>query len=403
MAEPFNPPAPDLPGKPFVEDWVPPATSTLDIDWAKLRTIELSLLDHPDPAVVQQLVDTCREAIRVDGFIFLTNYGVSIEQLHRQFSIAQYLHRNISEEDKERLHWNPDETGTFAGWKPRFGWRRDKGAHDGIEHFNYYAPQFESIDRIPTCMHPFFDEIVSFCNYLTYSVNRRLLKLLSKVLELNDDYLWDRVQSKVGPVGQGYFRQALYYPADDELSSRAGGTRMNGHCDYGTTTMLFSVPISSLQIWGRDEKWRYVPYTPGALVINIGETLELVSGGHFRATRHRVVDPPEDQRKEERLSLVLFQASEGDLRMEPAYGDLVFSESPLLKREGCIDSQGAYREFKRLREKGVPVPTNRQWREIQIADSHHPTDAAPNDTIVYVNGAKHIQREYLGVNILLPA
>lgn len=38
--------------------------------------------------------------------------------------------------------------------------------------------------------------------------------------------------------------------------------------------MLFSVPISSLQIWGRDEKWRYVKYNPGALVINIGETLE---------------------------------------------------------------------------------------------------------------------------------
>lgn len=38
--------------------------------------------------------------------------------------------------------------------------------------------------------------------------------------------------------------------------------------------MLFSVPISSLQIWGRDEQWYFVPYKPGALVINIGETLE---------------------------------------------------------------------------------------------------------------------------------
>lgn len=142
MAEAFNPPAADLPGKPFVEQWVPPSTTKLDIDWAQLRTIELSLLDSPDPKVVQNLVDTCRAAIRDDGFIFLTDYGVSYDQvsradrrriphvecanscqLHRQFSIAQYLHRNMSEEDKERLHWNPDESGTFAGWKPRFGWR----------------------------------------------------------------------------------------------------------------------------------------------------------------------------------------------------------------------------------------------------------------------------------------
>ena len=34
-------------------------------------------------------------------------------------------HRNITDEDKERLHWNPDESGTFAGWKPKFGWRVD--------------------------------------------------------------------------------------------------------------------------------------------------------------------------------------------------------------------------------------------------------------------------------------
>ncbi|KAL7421073.1 hypothetical protein Q5752_003957 [Cryptotrichosporon argae] len=397
MAAPYDPPSRDLPGKPFVPDWVPPPTSNENVAWAKLRTIHLDRLDSPDPAVVQELVDTCRQAIRDDGFIFLGDFGVSYNQLLRQFSIAQYLHQHTSEEDKERLHWDPDGTGTFAGWKPKYGWRHDKGNKDNIEHMNYYQPQFADINQVPTSMHPFFDEITAFCNYLTYSVNRRLLKLLSKVLELDDDFLWDRVQSKTGPVGQGYFRQALYYATDDDVAAVGGGTRMNGHCDFGTTTMLFSVPISSLQIWGRDEQWYYVPYKPGALVINIGETLELVSGGHFRATRHRVVDPPADQMRSDRLSIVLFQAAEGDLRMEPAY------ESPLLKREGCFDSQGAYREFRRLQARGVPVPTNREWRDVQIADAHHPTDAAPNDKIIYIDGAKHIQREYMNVNIILPA
>jgi hypothetical protein len=30
---------------------------------------------------------------------------------------------------------------------------------------------------------------------------------------------------------------------------------MHGHTDFGLTTLLFSVPISCLQIWGRDEKY----------------------------------------------------------------------------------------------------------------------------------------------------
>lgn len=67
---------------------------------------------------------------------------------------------------------------------------------------------------------------------------------------------------------------------------------MHGHTDFGLTTLLFSVPVSCLQIWGKDEQWYYVPYNPGSLVINIGETLEIVSGGHFKATRHRVYRPP---------------------------------------------------------------------------------------------------------------
>ena len=56
-------------------------------------------------------------------------------------------------------------------------------------------------------------------------------------------------------------------------------------------------------------------------MINIGDTLEIVSGGHFKATRHRVFKLPVDQLNEERLSLVLFNSSVGDLRMAPAQGE----------------------------------------------------------------------------------
>lgn len=167
------------------------------------------------------------------------------------------------------------------------------------------------------------DEIEAFCNYLTHSVNRRLLTLFSRVLELPDDYLWEKVQSHGSPTGEGYFRHALFRPVQKQTQEASKGLRMHGHTDFGLTTLLFSVPISCLQIWGRDEQWYYVPYKPGALVINIGDTLEIVSGGHFKATRHRVFRPPADQLNEERLSLVLFNSSVGDLRMAPAAGRFI--------------------------------------------------------------------------------
>ncbi|KAM5341947.1 hypothetical protein ACJ41O_014978 [Fusarium nematophilum] len=397
---PFNPPAADLPGKPSVPEWKAPPVTKQKENFAELTSIDLSLLDSDDPAVVEDLVRQVKRAIRDDGFLFLENYGISLEQLHRQFAIAQYMYNNISEEDKERLLFDPETTGVWSGYKHPYGFKRHRGPPDGIEQFNWYKKDWEdAANRVPTCLHPFMDEIEAFANYLTKSVNRRLLTLFSRVLELPDDYLWDNVQSHGSPTGEGYFRHALFRPVEKPTEEASKGLRMHGHTDFGLTTLLFSVPISCLQIWGHDEKWYYVPYKPGALVINIGDTLEIVSGGHFKATRHRVFKPPIDQRQDERLSLVLFNSSVGDLRMGPA------TASPLIQREGCVDDQGVYSEFKRRTDQGKLVPTNKQWREIQIATATDPTDTVRNRVgadQVLIDGKLMHQREYMGVKVVLP-
>lgn len=122
------------------------------------------------------------------------------------------------------------------------------------------------------------DEIEAFSTYLTQSVNRRLLTLFSRVLELPDDYLWDNVQSHGGPTGEGYFRHALFRPIEKQAAEASKGLRMHGHTDFGLTTLLFSVPISCLQIWGRDEKYVI------AILSRISETMLTSLGGTMRRT-----------------------------------------------------------------------------------------------------------------------
>lgn len=78
---PFNPPPADLPGKPYVAPWIPPPVTQEKHDFAELQTINLSLLDSDDPAEVDALVQQVKRAIREDGFLFLENYGVSLEQV----------------------------------------------------------------------------------------------------------------------------------------------------------------------------------------------------------------------------------------------------------------------------------------------------------------------------------
>lgn len=80
-------------------------------------------------------------------------------------------------------------------------------------------------------------------------------------------------------------------------------------------------------------------------------------------------------------------------------------ESPLIQREGCVEEQGVYKEFKRLTEQGQLVPSNREWREIQIATATDPTDAVQNRVgahQVVIDGKVMHQREYMGVRVVLP-
>jgi len=53
------------------------STVSDDSQGAQLHTIDLSLLNHPDPNVVDQLVELTRTAIKDDGFLYLDNYGMT--------------------------------------------------------------------------------------------------------------------------------------------------------------------------------------------------------------------------------------------------------------------------------------------------------------------------------------
>lgn len=88
---------------------------------------------------------------------------MALSQLNRQFSLAQYLYNNISDEDKARLLFDP-ETGLWSGYKHPYGFKRFRGAPDGIEQFNWYPREWKDPSFIPSCVQPFMDEIEAFCN-----------------------------------------------------------------------------------------------------------------------------------------------------------------------------------------------------------------------------------------------
>lgn len=77
----------------------------------------------------------------------------------------------------------------------------------------------------------------------------------------------------------------VHYPA-----TAAGSQGVGAHRDSGVLTLLLAEPGSQgLQVRaGQDGGWVDVPGRDGAFIVNIGELLELATGGYLRATEHRV-------------------------------------------------------------------------------------------------------------------
>lgn len=89
----------------------------------------------------------------------------------------------------------------------------------------------------------------------------------------------------------------LHYPAV-EPGKRVSPNRAGAHSDYGSLTLLFqrSNGGEGLQILPSSEpldspNWIPTGVVENALLVNIGDALELWSGAIFKSTLHRVVLP----------------------------------------------------------------------------------------------------------------
>ncbi|HEY5223689.1 MAG TPA: 2-oxoglutarate and iron-dependent oxygenase domain-containing protein [Microbacteriaceae bacterium] len=78
------------------------------------------------------------------------------------------------------------------------------------------------------------------------------------------------------------------YPGESDPTPKQG---VGAHRDGGVLTLLLVEPgKGGLQVEHEGE-WIDAPSVPGSFVVNIGEMLELATGGYLKATLHRVVSP----------------------------------------------------------------------------------------------------------------
>ena len=103
-----------------------------------------------------------------------------------------------------------------------------------------------------------------------------------------------------------------------------GAVRCATHSDFGTITFLLQDNCGGLEVLSRSGDWVPAPPMPGAVLLNVGDLMEIWTGGEIVATKHRVLVPEEERiRRTERISIVFFSFPDFDTMVQPPTGPAV--------------------------------------------------------------------------------
>ncbi|KAK0730908.1 hypothetical protein B0H67DRAFT_474493 [Lasiosphaeris hirsuta] len=277
------------------------------------------------PEARNHLADQIRQAMVTQGFFFVVNHGIAEADITRQVDIGYHILKNTSDDEKQRLRAPIIEEGSYHGFKPRGHWRTAGEVRDKAENFNVYRDM--SLREQPTCMEPFRPEIQHFIERTHKDVLGKLLRIFAIALEINDEDFFVKLHSYDGH-DETFLRYMQYYDAFSEEERKiTKGLWFAGHQDLTSLSLLFSQPMTSLQVREYEsDQWKYVPHIPGAIIVNAGEVMAWWTGNYFKAAIHRVVEPPADQRGHDRCSIFYFCVPNDEVVI-----NTLLQESPVLR------------------------------------------------------------------------
>nr|GMD26107.1 feruloyl CoA ortho-hydroxylase 1-like [Ipomoea batatas] len=263
----------------------------------------------------QKVVDMMVDAAQRWGFFQIINHGIPTEVFENVKSATQRFFELPAEEKRKYLK------EYSASNCVRFGTSFTPHEEKAFEWKDYLSLFYVSEDEAaalwpPACR----DEALEFLR-MSESVIRRLLEALMKGLNVKE------IDREKELMLMGSKRINLnYYPICPNPELTIGVGR---HSDVSTLTILLQDHIGGLYVRKQDDDtWIHVPPIPGALVINIGDALQIMSNGRYKSVEHRVVA----NESKNRVSVPIFVNPRPNDVIGPLQEVLDSGEKPMYKK-----------------------------------------------------------------------
>ncbi|CAD6242170.1 unnamed protein product [Miscanthus lutarioriparius] len=257
--------------------------------------VNMEKLETEETATAMEII---RDACENWGFFELLNHGISHELMDEVERLTKAHYASFREAKFQEFAARTLEAGDKGAdvkdvdWESTFFVRHLPASNladlpDVDDHYRQVTKQFAS-------------EI--------QKLSEKLLDLLCENLGLEPGYLKSAFAGSNGPT---FGTKVSAYPPCPRPDLVDG---LRAHTDAGGIILLFQDDqVSGLQLL-KDGEWVDVPPIRHAIVVNIGDQLEVITNGRYKSVMHRVLTRPDGNR----MSIASFYNPGADAVIFPA-------------------------------------------------------------------------------------
>ncbi|KAJ4703749.1 2-oxoglutarate (2OG) and Fe(II)-dependent oxygenase superfamily protein [Melia azedarach] len=255
-------------------------------------------------------LDRFHHAFKDWGFFQLINHGVSSSLVEKvKVEIPDFF--NLPMEEKQKYWQKP---GDVEGFGQAFVMSEEQKLDWADMFYMIALPiQMRKPHLFPKLPLPLRNTLEAYSAELR-NLALKILNQIVKALRMDPNDMKELFEEGI----QGM--RMNYYPPCPQPEDVIG---LGPHSDgCGVTILLQLNETEGLQI-KKDGKWVTVKPLPGAFIINIGNSMEVLTNGIYRAVEHRATVNSE----KERLSIATFYSAKLDGELGPA-PSLITSDTP---------------------------------------------------------------------------